>query len=432
MGNANALVALIKPCSPKLSVLYERHRFKILYGGRGSAKSWGMAEGIVYYTNTFKTRVLCCREVQKSIKESAKKLIEDTIWRYGLQDSYEIQGSIIRNIFTGSEIIFEGLKNDPKKIKSLEGIDIAWVEEAESVSEESWRNLIPTIRKKGSEIWVSFNPRYTTDPTWNFIENPRPDTALVSMNFPDNPHFGEELEKERLFDKEQSEINDDKIYDHIWLGVPMGEEYNTLITPYLIEKSQDRIPFETGERQIGALDVSRYGGDFSEFVERSGNVVSYQNETKGLDTQELANWGKEQVILCGCKILVVDSAGSAGVFDLLKTMLDGICEVYDFNGAYKADDVKYLNQRVETWFKLQKWIADSGQLPKNKKVSQLSTITYFYNNQNKIQLLGKEEMRRKGIHSPDWGDALSMTFYADVKRVVEQTRQRPRRGGFSG
>mgnify|MGYP003659688752 FL=1 len=107
--NANAIQ--VKPCSPKLKVLYEKHRFKILKGGRGSAKSWGVAEALVHYTNTYKTRVLCCREVQKSIKESAKKLIEDTIWRYGLQDSYEILGSEIRHKVTGSIFIFEGLKN---------------------------------------------------------------------------------------------------------------------------------------------------------------------------------------------------------------------------------------------------------------------------------------------------------------------------------
>jgi phage terminase large subunit len=423
----------IKPCSPKLKVLYEKHRFKILKGGRGSAKSWGVAEALVHYTNTYKTRVLCCREVQKSIKESAKKLIEDTIWRYGLQDSYEILGSEIRHKVTGSIFIFEGLKNDPKKIKSLEGVHIAWVEEAESVSEESWRNLIPTIRTGGSEIWVSFNPRYVTDATWDFIENPRPDTAIITMNFNDNPFFGEELEKERLFDKAQSEKNQDKIYDHIWLGVPMGEEYNTLITPYLIEQSQNRIPMGTDERKIAGFDVSRYGGDFSEFVVRQGNTIIYENSVKGMDTLELADWGKEQVFASGCEVLVVDSAGSAGVFDNIKGPLSEVCDVYDFNGAYGADETKYLNQRVETWFKLKAWIADTGQLPKNKKVSQLSTITYFYNNQNKIQLLGKEEMRRKGIHSPDWGDALSMTFYADIKRVVEKTRTRPRRSrGFAG
>jgi phage terminase large subunit len=413
-------------------MLYDKHRFKILKGGRGSAKSWGVAEALVHYTNTYKTRVLCCREVQKSIKESAKKLIEDTIWRYGLQDSYEIQGSIIRHKVTGSEIIFEGLKNDPKKIKSLEGIDIAWVEEAESVSEQSWKNLIPTIRNRGSEIWITFNPRYTTDATWAFIENPRPGTAIETMNFNDNPFFGDELEKERLFDLEQSQKSQDKIYDHIWLGIPMGSEYNTLITPYMIEQSQNRTPFATEERKIAGLDVSRYGGDFSEFVVRHGNQVIYENSAKGLDTQELSDWAKEQVIISACEVVVVDSAGSAGVFDILKSSLNGICDVYDFNGAYGADESKYLNQRVETWFKLKLWITETGQLPQNKKVSQLSTITYFYNNQNKIQLLGKEEMRRKGIHSPDWGDALSMTFYADIKRVVEKTRKRPRRTGFSG
>lgn len=414
-------------------MLYEKHKYKIAHGGRGSAKSWGFAEALVDYSNNYNILILCCREVQQSIKESAKKLIEDTIWRLGLQDQYEILGTEITNTYTGARFIFMGLKNDPKKVKSTEGIDICWVEEAESVSAESWKNLIPTIRAKGSEIWITFNPRYTTDPTWDLVANPRPRSSIIQMNFNDNPFFSDELEQERLFDKEQSEQNQDKIYDHIWLGVPMGEEFNTLITPYLIEKSQARVPMGTGERKIAGFDVSRYGGDFSEFVVRQGNTIIYENSIKGMDTLELADWGKEQVFASGCDVLVVDSAGSAGVFDSLKGPLSEVCDVYDFNGAYSADNSKYLNQRVETWFKLKSWIADTGQLPKNKNVNQLSTITYFYNNQNKIQLLGKEEMRRKGIHSPDWGDALSMTFYADIKRVVEKTRTRPRRSrGFSG
>ena len=216
-------------------------------------------------------------------------MIEDTIWRLGLQDQYEILGTEITNTYTGARFIFMGLKNDPKKVKSTEGIDVCWVEEAESVSAESWKNLIPTIRAKGSEIWVTFNPRYVTDPTWDLVANPRPRSAIVQMNFNDNPFFSEELEQERLFDLEASEKNQDKVYDHIWLGVPMGEEYNTLITPYMIEQSQNRTPYATEERKIAGLDVSRYGGDFSEFVVRYGNQIIYENSAKGLDTQELSD-----------------------------------------------------------------------------------------------------------------------------------------------
>ena len=272
-----------------------------------------------------------------------------------------------------------------------------------------------------------------TDPTWQMVENPRPRSAIIQMNFNDNPFFSEELEEERLFDKEQSEKNQDKEYEHIWLGEPMGEEFNTLITPYLIEKSQNRIPTATDERKIAGLDIARYGDDETSFVMRHGGEAPYNAEVKGYDTQEVADWAKEHVLTCGCEVLVVDSAGSAGVFDLLKVMLDGICEVYDFNGAYKADSADYENQRAETWFKLKAWVKDTGKLPKNKLVAELSTIIYFYNNNNKKQLLGKDVMRRRGVKSPNYGDALSMTFYADIKRVVEKTRTRPRRrGGFAG
>ena len=409
--------------------LYDPAEYRVLQGGRSSTKSWGVADKLVDVSNSCNAFIVCAREVQDSIKDSSKKLIEDRINFHGLRHLYHITNDTIIHKLTGSTFVFKGLKSDPEKIKSLEGGDIFWVEEAEKVSEASWDNLTATIRKAHSELIITFNPRFVTDATWKkFVENPPPNSIVEHFTYKDNPFFSDRSRNEMEHDKK----TDLSLYRYKWLGEPMAEEYNTLVTPHLIEQSQARVPFATGERKIAGFDVARYGADLAEFVCREGNQITYENSVKGLDTQELADWGKEQVILSGCEILVVDSAGSAGVFDLLKTSLSEVCEVYDFNGAYKADDVKYFNQRVECWFKLKYWIQDTGTLPKTKKVEQLTQLTYYYNNNNKIQLPTKEVMRRAGIHSPDWGDALSMTFYADVKRVVEKTRKRPRRGGFSG
>ena len=409
--------------------LYDPAEYRVLKGGRSSTKSWGVADKLVDVSNSCYVFIVCAREVQDSIKDSSKKLIEDRIKFHGLIHLYHITNDTIIHKITGATFVFKGLKSDPEKIKSLEGAQVWWVEEAEKVSEASWDNLTATIRDEHAELILTFNPRFVTDATWiKFVENPPPNTIVEHFTYEDNAFFSSRSRSEMEHDKK----TDEALYRYKWLGEPMAEEFNTLVTPKMIEDSQSRVPYETGEPKIAGFDVARYGKDLAEFVQREGNITTFDNSVKGLDTQELADWGKEQVIMCGCDILVVDSAGSAGVFDLLKTSLDGICVVYDFNGAYKSDNVKYYNQRVECWFKLRDWIRDTGKLPKTKKVEQLTQITYYYNNNNKIQLPTKEIMRRQGIHSPDWGDALSMTFYADIKRVVEKTRKRPRRRGFSG
>jgi phage terminase large subunit len=141
----------------KLRCLWEPHRYKVLYGGRGGAKSWNIARWLVIEAARRQIRILCTRETQKSIADSVHKLLSDQIYMLGLGSSYRIERSKIY-ASTGSEFIFAGLKHDPGALKSYEAVDVCWVEEAQTVSARSWDVLIPTIRKPGSEIVVSFNP----------------------------------------------------------------------------------------------------------------------------------------------------------------------------------------------------------------------------------------------------------------------------------
>lgn len=200
----------------KLAFLFEPHRYKVAWGGRGGAKSWGAARALLIMAAQRKMRVLCARELQLSILESVHRLLSIQIELLGLQDFYTIEKARIIGI-NGSEFIFSGIKNDPRKIKSMEGIDVCWVEEAEKVSVDSWEILIPTIRKDGSEIWVTFNPHEATDPTYKrFILNPPPDALVVRLNWSENPWFPEELRKE----KDYLYSVDAEAADHIWGGFP--------------------------------------------------------------------------------------------------------------------------------------------------------------------------------------------------------------------
>ena len=135
----------------KLAGLFEPHRYKIVYGGRGSAKSWSTARALLILAAHDKKRILCGREFQKSIKDSVHKLLSDQITALGLSSVYRITASGITSA-AGSEFIFEGLRYNATAIKSLEGVDIAWVEQAERLSKTSLDLLIPTVRKDGSEI----------------------------------------------------------------------------------------------------------------------------------------------------------------------------------------------------------------------------------------------------------------------------------------
>jgi len=183
-----ALLPLTAPC-----------RMKVVYGGRGSGKSWSVARLLVAMAAAKPMRVLCARETQKSIQESVHKLLKDQIDSLGLQSIFTVQETRIIGS-NGSEFSFAGIRQQGiANLKSFEGVDVCWVEEAQVVSKRSWDVLIPTIRKPGSEIWMTFNPELDTDETYTrFVLNPPDESLVIRCNWSENPWFPAELEKERL------------------------------------------------------------------------------------------------------------------------------------------------------------------------------------------------------------------------------------------
>lgn len=191
-------------------------RYKGAYGGRGSGKSHHFAEKVIQAALTSPKRIVCIREVQKSIKESVKRLLEDKIKTLEVGSYFQVLDREIRGI-NGSLIIFQGMQDHTaESIKSLEGYDIAWVEEAQSLSARSLRLLRPTIRKQSSELWFTWNPMSADDPIDAFLrgDNVPPDSKVVQANWSDNPWFPSELERERIFDLKYNSGT----YDHVWEG----------------------------------------------------------------------------------------------------------------------------------------------------------------------------------------------------------------------
>lgn len=197
--------------------LLEPKRYKVLYGGRGSAKSWSVAAALIMAATMRPMRVLCARETQKSIQESVHRLLKDTIERLEVGHLFEVQENRILGT-NGSDFSFAGIRQQGvANLKSFEGVDVCWVEEAHVVTKRSWDVLIPTIRKPGSEIWITFNPELDTDETYTrFVLDPPADSWVAEVNYTANPWFPPELERERLEMLRRDPLG----HDNIWAGKP--------------------------------------------------------------------------------------------------------------------------------------------------------------------------------------------------------------------
>lgn len=195
-------------------LLEEKARYKVAYGGRGGAKSWQFARALLIRGLEGNLRVLCTREVQSSLEDSVHKLLKDQIELMGLGDHYRVLKNAVRGP-GGTEFIFKGL-SDPEALKSAEGVDVCWIEEARTVTKASWLKLDPTVRKPGSEIWVSFNPELDTDYLYDLFvkKKPPPRSIVVKVTWRDNPWLSQELRDQK--DHMRAENFDDYLW--VWEG----------------------------------------------------------------------------------------------------------------------------------------------------------------------------------------------------------------------
>jgi len=287
----------------KLDILFQPHRYKVIYGGRGGSRSWSCARALLIKAATEPIRVLCAREVQRSIKDSVHKLLSDQISLLNLGAYFEILESTIRGK-AGSEFNFAGLSTQTiESIKSMEGVDFVWAEEAHTITKRSWDILIPTIRKENSEIWITFNPSLESDETFQrFVANPPPDTAAVKLDYKDNPWFPEVLEKERLYCK----ANDPEGYRNIWEGeckpAVEGAIYYNEVQKAANENRICNVPydpmlkvqviFDLGWNDAMAISlVQKHTSELRiiEYIEDSHKTLDYYS---ALLKAKMYNWGK--------------------------------------------------------------------------------------------------------------------------------------------
>lgn len=214
-ANRPELADALKPALAEWAQpLFEPARYKCLWGGRGSGKSYGIADALLITGLVRPVRVLCAREFQTSIKESVHYLLAERIAVLGLSDFYRVQRDTIVGV-NGSMFIFKGVRHNVQSIKSMAALTHLWLEEAQTISAESWQVLIPTIREPGSEIWVSFNPLNSTDIVWReLVEKHRENAYVERVNWDRNPHFPAVLDEERR----EMQRTDPDAYHHIWEG----------------------------------------------------------------------------------------------------------------------------------------------------------------------------------------------------------------------
>ena len=239
-----------------LAFLFERGkwRYKVAYGGRGGGKSWAFAVAIVVLCAQVPLRVLCAREYQISLDQSVYRLLVDTIQRLGIP-GYDIQASKITHA-NGSEINFAGLRRNVHGLKSFEGIDIVWVEEGQTVSADSWGILVPTIRKQGSEIWISFNPELDSDLVYEeFVVHPRADAKVVRINWDQNPWLPDTLRAEAEHMRRTNPLE----FEYIWQGRPRPSVQNAIYADCLAASEVagriGRVPMEPSTPVSTAWDL---------------------------------------------------------------------------------------------------------------------------------------------------------------------------------
>ena len=430
--------------NPYFKPLIRKARYKVLYGGRGSGKSYFLAELAVEVSRRIGTVILCAREFQGSLDDSVYQLLIETIDRLGYSEEFDILKSTITHKGTGAKFVFYGIKNNVTKIKSIQGVGVCWVEEAEAVTKNSWDVLIPSIRgDKNAEIWVSFNPKNILDDTYQrFIIHPPKDSIVLKANYDINPHFAD---TPLLADMLECKERDEDLYRHIWLGEPVADSELAIIKPSWIEAAIDaheKLGFSAAGRHILGFDVADEGDDANATVLRHGSVVTDMQQWRGQDVIYSADkvylYAQEQNI----DRIVYDNIGvGAGVKAQFRRK-NGKVQTLGFNagGAVYKPDAKYTddkknrdmfaNIKAQAWwmvrdrfYKTWRAVHHGDSYPEDQLISlssslheleylaaELSRPQVDYDQNGRVKAESKKDMKKRGIPSPNRADALVMAF----------------------
>ena len=440
-------------------------RFKVAYGGRGSAKTRTFCTVLLNNVLYYGWRVVCFREIQNSIDESVYQEFVEEIERRGIGEHFDVLKTEILCPKSGGVVKFSGIKSNSKtlnsqKLKGFSHFDAAWLEEANSVSKESWNALIPTMRKPGSEIWVSFNPenpmeetyqRFVVNKTYPDFKDGRRYCISKKINYDDNPRFPQELKDDAQLMRE----NDPELFRHIYGGEPVADSQLAIIKPMWIEAARDahiKLGIEASGGKIGGFDCADDGPDANAFIWRHGVIIQGIEEFRDQDPVAAARYVHGEAVRLGVELINYDDigvgAGAKGAFReeqaaLLANMSRGHTRTRaeGFNAAAavlwpeseyqpgKKNKDMFANLKAQAWwnvadrfrntynavhgkpYEADKLICIPNGLPYvDKLCAELAQPRREYIN-GKVKVESKIDMKKRGIPSPNLADALIMCVF---------------------
>lgn len=396
-------------------------RYKIAAGGRGRGASWTFARALLLKAAEKKIRVLCTREVQNSIKDSVYRLLCEQIEALGLSDNFTIQADMIKSN-CGSDFFFKGLLRNITEVKSIEGIDVCWVAEAEKISEESWRVLIPTIRKDNSEIWIDFNPGLEESATTKrFMTNRPPDSIFVFSTYRDNPWFPDVLRKDMEYDRSV----DEQLYQHVWEGVPLadGAGIYTLIKQDMVDKLKGVVHDFVSERRLVSCDPS-LGGDACVIGQFKNTKLEKKRRIYINDTMKIAGEIQMDCNELKTKNVSIDCIGiGAGIADRLEELGYKVIRINSAESASQPD--RYANVRCEVYGYCREQIINREieQITDPKVIKHITSVRYdpkAMNSNGFIKLERKEELKKRIGESPDDGDMFVYGIWGSKEVEAEE------------
>ena len=416
-----------------------RKPYKLLKGGRFSSKTQDAGGMAAFLARNYSVKFLCIRQFQNRIADSVYTVIKQKIEEAGWRDEFDIGVSTIKHKTTGSEFLFYGIARNIEDIKGTEGVDICWIEEGEGMTEEQWSIIDPTIRKEGAEVWILWNPRLLTD----FVQAKLPgllgDSCIVRhINYSENPFLSNTARQKA----ERLKLADPDAYRHIYLGEPLSNDDAAVIKYYWIEAAIDahkKLGIEMGGARSVGYDVADSGADKNACVDFNGSICVGVEEWAAPE-DELAESTRRAWARVNEGILIYDSIGvGAHVGSTLKDMKVP-AKYFKFNagGAVINPDKEYApkiknkdkfeNLKAQAWqdvadrlrntynavtkgekFDAQDLISISSDLPRIEQLKlELATPNKRYSKRGMDMIETKDEMKRRGIPSPNIADAFIM------------------------
>ena len=392
---------------------FNNYSYFLLEGGRASGKTQSVARFLLYIAQNRLVRICCGREIQNSINESVRTVFLDLIEKYKLP--YDIKRDSLLNKKTGSKIFFKGFREQGNvNIKGLEGVDILWIDEAQSITKATLDVIVPTIRKKNSVIIFTMN-RYTRfDSVYNFCAK-RKDCLHINICYFDNPFVDKKILNEAEVSK-ATNIND---YNHIWLGHPLSYNNEFLLSSDMIDKSIN-LEYEKDNayfvNSVMSVDLSASGADLC-----VAKLFVQQNSTVWLEKQTIS-WSEADTDITKGKIislysewspksLIIDADGLG--YPIWISIQKVIKNAIGFRGAHRPLSRFAINARADGYLALRDYL-EKGYLKLSDKntIRQLEYIKKVYKPNGLIAIQDKKEIRKAHNESPDFADCSMMALYA--------------------